>query len=471
MTTKEEKFLNKASKEYIKKQELEICKRTDRSFRVLLIIEWFFGIIAALYISPKTWSGGNSETHLHLWTAILLGGVIVSLPILLVFTSPGTKLSRYVIAISQTLYGSMLIHLMGGRIEAHFHIFGSLAFLSTYRQWKVLIPATLIIAIDHIIRGIYWPQSVYGVISASEWRWLEHAAWVIFEDVFLIISIVQGKKDMTKIAETRAKLQYSHNQIEKRVKEKTEQLNREQALSFNAAKLASLGEMAGGIAHEVNTPLGAILLTSQVLKSQIESENFDKKGAVKLTESIEKTTNKISKIIHALRSFSRGGNNDPFLDTLINEIIDYSITLSSEKLKLKSIEMRFNPEKSKNISIQCKESQIGQVLLNLLNNSSHAIEALDERWISIDLNENEKEIIILFKDSGTGIPKKIQEKLFQPFFTTKEIGVGTGLGMSISKGIIESHDGTIELLPEEKNTTFKISLPKVQKNSDFNPFE
>ena len=81
------------------------------------------------------------------------------------------------------LMGALLIHLTGGRIETHFHVFGSLAFLAFYRDWRVLVPATIVVALDHMLRGIFWPQSVYGVLVASQWRWVEHAAWVLFEDV------------------------------------------------------------------------------------------------------------------------------------------------------------------------------------------------------------------------------------------------------------------------------------------------
>ena len=85
------------------------------------------------------------------------------------------------------LMGALLIHLTGGRLETHFHVFGSLAFLAFYRDWRVLVPATIVVALDHLLRGVFWPQSVYGVLVASQWRWLEHSAWVIFEDVFLLV--------------------------------------------------------------------------------------------------------------------------------------------------------------------------------------------------------------------------------------------------------------------------------------------
>ena len=94
--------------------------------------------------------------------------------------------------------GALLIHLTGGRIETHFHVFGSLAFLAFYRDWRVLIPATVVVALDHMLRGMFWPESVYGVLVASEWRWVEHAAWVVFEDVFLVIACVRGTQELQR---------------------------------------------------------------------------------------------------------------------------------------------------------------------------------------------------------------------------------------------------------------------------------
>ena len=140
------------------------------------------GIVFALWVSPLTWEGADSSTHLHVWAAVLLGGIISLFPALLGWLRPGLPSTRYTIAVAQMLMGALLIHLTGGRIETHFHVFGSLAFLAFYRDWRVLIPATIVVALDHMLRGMFWPQSVYGVLVASQWRWLEHAAWVVFED-------------------------------------------------------------------------------------------------------------------------------------------------------------------------------------------------------------------------------------------------------------------------------------------------
>src|SRR6202007_2070187 len=108
----------------------------------------------------------------------------------------GAFSTRCVVAASQMLWSALLIHLTGGRIETHFHVFGSLAFLAFYRDWRVLVPATIVVALDPILRVIFGPQSVYAALPASQWRWLEYAAWVLFEDVFLVVSCRRGLEEL-----------------------------------------------------------------------------------------------------------------------------------------------------------------------------------------------------------------------------------------------------------------------------------
>src|SRR5260370_9562151 len=223
------------AKDLFTDQQQAIFKHTDRMFAVLMVVQWIAGIAAALWISPRTWTGQYSQTHIHVWAAVFLGGGVSIFPIILVVARSGSSSTRYVIAIAQMLMSALLIHLTGGRIETHFHVFGSLAFLSFYRDWRVLVPATAVVAADHILRGVFWPQSVYGVLAASNWRWLEHAGWDFFENTFLYLSIRPSVSDMWNNARQLGELK-SLNQGLKRHTTQVAAANRELKDEINERK-------------------------------------------------------------------------------------------------------------------------------------------------------------------------------------------------------------------------------------------
>jgi PAS domain S-box-containing protein len=196
------------SAELFAAHQRDIHRRTDRLFAWLMGFQWLLGIVFSLWVSPLTWEGDVASTHVHVWSAVFLGGVISLFPALLAWLQPGRTATRHVIASAQMLMGALLIHLTGGRIETHFHVFGSLAFLAFYRDWRVLIPATVVVAVDHMLRGYFWPQSVYGVVVASQWRWLEHAAWVLFEDIVLVVACLRSLAEMRQTADRTATLEH-----------------------------------------------------------------------------------------------------------------------------------------------------------------------------------------------------------------------------------------------------------------------
>jgi PAS domain S-box-containing protein len=195
--------------ELFQQQQNEIYIKTDQLFAKLMFAQWIACIVMAIVISPYTWSGQTKAIHNHVWVAIFLGGAISLFPIWMARAWPGATATRYVIAVAQMLMSALLISVTGGRIETHFHVFGSLVILSFYRDWRVLVPATIVVALDHFIRGVYWPYSVYGVLTASPWRSIEHATWVVFEDVFLVISCLRSIREMRSIANRTAALELS----------------------------------------------------------------------------------------------------------------------------------------------------------------------------------------------------------------------------------------------------------------------
>ena len=222
-----------------------VYRRTDRMFAVLMAVQWVFGIAAAVFISPHTWSGTASRVHPHVWAAVLLGGAISFFPILLALLRPGRASTRYVISVAQMLWSALLIHLTGGRIETHFHVFGSLAFLAFYREWRVLVPATVVVAGDHLLRGLYFPQSVYGVLAPSPWRWLEHAGWVAFEEIFLIAACLRGQQEMRQIAQRAADLS--------------------EAKEVAEAATRAKSEFLANMSHEIRTPMNGVIGMTDLL--------------------------------------------------------------------------------------------------------------------------------------------------------------------------------------------------------------
>src|SRR5688500_3736968 len=185
----------------------DVFKSTDRLFAYLMLGQWVFGIVLALTFSPYAWEGKVKTTHAHVWAAALLGGLLSSLPVALACRRPGWIVTRHVVAVAQMLWSALLIHLTGGRIETHFHVFGSLGFLTAYRDWPVLLTATVIVAGDHLLRGLIWPESVYGIVNPGWWRFLEHACWVVFCVAFLVRSCFVSLRDMRTAAEKSAELE------------------------------------------------------------------------------------------------------------------------------------------------------------------------------------------------------------------------------------------------------------------------
>jgi PAS domain S-box-containing protein len=240
------------TKELFQEQRQSVIEHTDWLFARLMICQWLFGIVLAVWISPRTWTGVESRVHVHVWAALLLGGLITSVPVIFAWLQPGKDLTRHAVAVGQMLMSALLIHLTGGRIETHFHVFGSLAILAFYRDWKVLISASVVVYADHLLRGMFWPASVYGVLFAPIWRSLEHGGWVVFEVTFLLVSIRKSVSEMHLVAERQAKLEHLKNGIEQTVAERTadltqENLERQQAeeqLKHSQAQLAQAQQIA-----------------------------------------------------------------------------------------------------------------------------------------------------------------------------------------------------------------------------------
>ncbi|WP_413584159.1 sensor histidine kinase [Bdellovibrio sp. HCB274] len=294
---------------------------------------------------------------------------------------------------------------------------------------------------------------------------LPYGVWTIF--VFTFVLYVYGNSrefyhSMITRYETEEALNIEKQNLTSAIQQlKTTQdelLNQKSRAEYSA-KLASLGEMAGGIAHEINTPLNVILLSAEQQLEILEDDPIQGKAMMKQSiEKVQSTTNRIAAIVRGLRTFARDGAKDPMEATPLQMLIDNTLSLCYEKFKLNNVDLRLPP--TTNLVINCRPVQISQVLLNLLNNSFEAIREQSPRWIEIGIQDLGEQVEIRITDSGLGIQADIQAEIFRPFYTTKEIGKGTGLGLSISRGLIEAHHGQLFIDNESRNTSFVIRIPK-----------
>lgn len=242
-----------------------------------------------------------------------------------------------------------------------------------------------------------------------------------------------------------------------------EELAIERSKSIQSAKLASLGEMSAGVAHEINNPLAHILGTLPLLgRFKTDEDKFAQK-----INALIRSSERIEKIVKGLKKFSRTTTTSIRSVQSLNSLVQESIVITESKAKRHSTQIAYAVEE--NLFISCDPVEIEQVFINLINNAIDAVKELPKRWVRI-LIETDKmtvpeQIIVRIMDSGPGIPFDIEHKLFQPFFTTKPVGEGTGLGLSIAKGILESHKAEFFLNRNFKNTCFEIRFARVDASS------
>ena len=235
-----------------------------------------------------------------------------------------------------------------------------------------------------------------------------------------------------------------------------------QKILIEQSKLAHLGQITSELAHEVNNPLSIIVGKANLLKTRIQNQNFDKEKILNDIQSIEKNSERISKIIRSLNTFSRNSIHDPFEKISILKIFDEAFEITKEKFKKNMIDFSIiiDEKITYDSLIEARESEILQVLINLLNNSYDAVKNIETKWIKINILEAATYYEVSVMDSGPQIQSEISSQMMRPFYTTKHVGMGTGLGLSLALQIITSHNGTLVYNAKNKNTEFILKINK-----------
>ncbi len=238
--------------------------------------------------------------------------------------------------------------------------------------------------------------------------------------------------------------------------------NKEQLVA--SARLSALGMMAGGIAHEINNPLAIIHALASDLADTVQEEGAAPAEMVaRNSRRIRETADRIARIVKSLRHISREGSSDKAQPARIVKIMEDTLEICREKFRANAIEFLLPPSIPE-LTIYCREVQISQVLLNLLQNAFDAVmEQPGERWVRLEVEARDASAVISVTDSGPGIPTELRSRIMEPFFTTKPVGQGTGLGLSLSKTIAEEHGGRLQYTEKEGHTCFSVTLPLAGK--------
>ncbi|MGZ5278541.1 MAG: sensor histidine kinase [Pseudobdellovibrionaceae bacterium] len=302
--------------------------------------------------------------------------------------------------------------------------------------------------LDPPLRGLV---RVAGKIQTGDYEietgYWKHEFSILFQAFAAAATEIQ-KRD-------KALTDYAEN-LEVQVQQRTKELDAQRMQMVNSSRLASLGEVSAGIAHEINNPLAIIQGKSELLLRQMPEDSLQRNHVEKITQMVKR----ISTIIKGLRTFAREGSKDPMRPFQLTPFLNDLKDLCHARILNNDIKLTIDcPPELVGFG---REVQVSQILINLLNNSMDAIQELPEKWIHLEVFNRGSSLVFAVTDSGPGIPSGIQDKIMEPFFTTKPIGLGTGMGLSISIGICRDHGGDLQYISGSNHTRFEVILPRPQ---------
>jgi len=328
--------------------------------------------------------------------------------------------------------------------------------MTGYNDQELAIQALRVGAFDYLVKPVNLELMLHSIKKA-------------IEKITLYRNSLYRNRELKITSQIISK---TNEELEKRIEERSNEINQIQAQLFQTSKLATLGEMSAGLAHEMNQPLGGIALTTKNLSRLLVRDMLTKEEIEEGINDIEYCIQRMTKIIQHIRIFSRQ-DTLKFMAVDINQTINSALGLLGEQLRLHAIDVELDLQEDLP-KISGEPYQLEQVWINLITNARDAVDEKEEKIrkkemsilnyskkIKIITNQNRtlKTVEVQFTDNGIGMQKDVMKKALEPFFTTKEVGQATGLGLSISYGIIQTHKGSIEIFSKVgEETTIKVSL-------------
>jgi signal transduction histidine kinase len=514
-------WVDDRASELVAKRKSALHRSADRTFIVLGFVQWIAALGVAAWITPGTWIGETIYVDAQFSITVSLGGLLALIPYLMTRLFPAAPATRHLIAASQMGWSLLFIHLSGGRLETHFHIFGSLALLSFYRDWKLLLTATLVVAIDHGLRGAWWPMSVFGIESASPFRWIEHTAWILCADLFLALACARGNRLDDQLCRRQAELEQINKNVEQivwsrtkdlkeanrklkgevktRVKAETEREKLTRKLIL-ASRQAGMSEVATGVLHSVGNVINSINVSTDTILDQLDDCRIDR-----LKEAVDLIPQDADQLARFLADSMKGQRVVDYLAQVTDKLRQQLRDIHKEVVSMRSnvahvveivamqqtyasvggvseefaihdvcedaIHINLADDPAAGISVVrdygdlpliCTERhKVLQILVNLINNSKYAVTQTGclERRIEIATSIQGNVICVRVKDSGVGIPEVNLAQIFQHGFTTRKDGHGFGLHSSV----LTAHElnGNLECAcgGEGQGAEFVLTLP------------
>jgi signal transduction histidine kinase len=432
-----------SDKEFEKKFLTQYSKNSVLNFRISI----FLGFITAMAFGfVDLWSLEKNYSFAIGLRFTFMGPALLGI----VFWSFHKNFYKYLhiavfwAGLASTLAIATIISKSDPSETAYDHYFAGIilvnVWIATYARFR-FFPAMLVIVaniIIYLIVALVYQDYAY---SADPGR-----INVLFSNLSFLISSSLISLISCRELEVYARNEFLHNEI----------MINNQLKQVETSRLAAIGEMSAGVAHEINNPLSIVLSSAQAIEKRGLGQDINIDMIKSHTEKIINAAKRITKIVNGLKILSRDGSRDDFKAEILESIVIEAVSLTQERLELAKIKLHIQPIPQ--VRVFCRSTQIIQVIVNLINNAYDAIEKYEQSEIKMSFIADKNFLFISVKDSGPEIPREIKDKMMLPFFTTKPVGKGTGLSLSLSKQMIEEHKGEF-YLEDGKETVFTFSIP------------